>query len=141
LIDVYQFVENRPQLISSGTAPADGTVAQKAGLVGVSADGVDAYFATFDTLVGQDENGQFLKLYDARTNGGIPFVPPPAPCGAADECHGPSSAPPADIADGTTEPLGGGGNLKPAKHKKNKKHQKKKKAKKHHRKHKSGAGR
>ena len=75
------------------------TIVAMPGLVGVSADGTDVYFATYDTLVGQDRNGEALKIYDARTGGGFPFTPPVPPCVAADECHGPSSAAPADAAD------------------------------------------
>ena len=36
---------------------------------------MDIYFSTYDTLAPrEDHNGQFLKFYDARTNGG--FAPP-----------------------------------------------------------------
>jgi hypothetical protein len=129
LIDVYEFVENRPQLISAGTGSVDRSKFQRSGLVSVSADGVDAYFSTLDTLVGQDTNGQYFKIYDARTGGGFPFIPPAAPCAAADECHGPSSVPPSAIATGTTESLGSGGNLAPNKKKKSKKKKHKKKHK------------
>jgi hypothetical protein len=111
--DVYEFVESRPQLISSGTGESQGNFFQPTGLVGVSADGVDAFISTYETLVGQDENGFFLKFYDARTNGGFPFDKPPAPCAAADECHGPDSTSPPPPQIGTGARLGSGGNLKP----------------------------
>jgi hypothetical protein len=120
IIDVYEFVNGRPQLISSGTGDNGGNPFQPIGLAGVSADGVDAYFATYDTLVGQDENGAQLKFYDARTNGGFPFEKPAAPCEAADECHGADSSAPPPLELGTTAALGKGGNLQAAK-KKNKK--------------------
>ncbi len=127
--DVYEFVDGRPQLITDGTGTNAGggqlASASIPGLYGVSADGVDVYFGTFDTLVGQDRNGAQLKFYDARTNGGFPFVPPPAPCAAADECHGPSSAPPAPLASGTGAALGSGGNTHTShkrKHHKRKQH-------------------
>ncbi len=83
--DVYEYTEGRPQLISSGTGPRhvtegpfEGFVGSQTypGLVGVSANGTDAYFATFEVLVGQDQNGDNLKLYDARTDGGFPFESP-----------------------------------------------------------------
>src|SRR5262249_43087858 len=56
LRDIYESAGGRPQLITTGTANQDSTTtpggtARKAGLVGVSGDGVNAYFATFDTLV------------------------------------------------------------------------------------------
>jgi hypothetical protein len=137
IVDSYEFVDNRPQLLSSGTADrAEGT-----GFVGVSANGVDAYFMTRESFVGQDVVGPFLKFYDARAGGGIPFTPPPPPCEAADECHGPASESPAQISSGTNPRLGEGGN-QPArgkgakkkrhrkKHKANRKHEKKRSA--HH---------
>lgn len=114
IVDTYEFVDNRPQLISSGTAAhPEGTFypnAEDTGLIGVSADGLDAYFATRDTMVEQDTTGPFLKFYDARSNGGLPFQLPAAPCAAADECHGPASTAPAKIPSSTGEPLGSGGN-------------------------------
>lgn len=119
--DIYEFVESRPQLISSGTADEDVGRFNHAGLMGVSADGIDVYFSTLDSLVGQDRNGQFYKFYDARTNGGFNFSPPPAPCVAADECHGPSSAAPPPPTMGTSATLGDGGNAKALKKKKAKK--------------------
>ena len=101
--DVYEYVDGRPQLISSGTAAGNDTFGiaddrADPGLVGVSADGTDVYFATYDMLVGQDRNGEAVKIYDARSGGGFPFVPPPPPCVAADECHGPSSSAPEPLA-------------------------------------------
>ena len=54
-------------LISTGTSPFDSS------LLGVSADGTDAYFFTRDTLVPQDQNGKLVKIYDARALGGFPF--------------------------------------------------------------------
>ena len=72
-------------LISSGTSPFDSS------LLGISTDGVDAYFFTHDTLAREDENGPVTKLYDARSGGGFFAVPPPALCAASDECHGPGT--------------------------------------------------
>jgi len=88
-------------LISTGTSRFDSK------LLGVSADGTDAFFFTRDSLVPQDENGTLSKIYDARELGGFPFIPPPVPCKASDECHGPSSqaAPPPNI--GTFKGSGG----------------------------------
>jgi hypothetical protein len=143
LRDTYEYVEGHAQLISSGTSSKDhtygvllGTNSElfEAGLVGVSAKGTDAYFTTFDTLVGQDRNGNALKFYDARVDGGFPFQPPPPPCEAADECHGPGSGAEAAFPNGSETNLGGGGNVADpsgaAKHK----HRRKRRhhAKKHH---------
>ena len=60
-------------------------------LLGVSSHGVDAYFFTRDKLVEQDENGNTMKIYDAREAGGFPYVPPLTQCKASDECHGPGT--------------------------------------------------
>jgi hypothetical protein len=132
--DVYEFVEGRPQLITTGTGTSAGgkgfnSLSAVAGLYGVSADGVDVYFSSFETLVGQDRNGRQLKFYDARTSGGFPYVPPPLPCQAADECHGPSSAEPSSIVMGSGAALGAGGNHSGVNKKaKKKSHRRKKKS-------------
>jgi len=75
-------------LISSGTSAFDSE------LLGVSANGADAYFLTRDSLAPQDENGHLVKIYDAREGGGIPYTPPTVPCKASDECHGPGTPTP-----------------------------------------------
>ena len=119
LVDVYEFVGGRPQLITSGTGKVDLLTGNQfypgeyTGLEAVSRDGVDIYFSTYETLAPEeDENGQFLKFYDARTNGGFP--PPPArlPCVAADECHGVENQGPRSAVIGTAAQLGSEG--KPA---------------------------
>jgi hypothetical protein len=130
ITDVYEFVGARPQLITSGTGSEEGTI-EPAGLINVTANGTDVFFGTYDTLVGQDESGGVYKFYDARTNGGFPFNKPPAPCEAADECHGPESQPAAPLQFGTGQDLGETGQV-PAK---KKKHKKKHKHRRHHSKH------
>ena len=112
-IDVYEYVDGRPQLITLGTGETRerfgrGAVENPPGLVGVSAGGTDAYFTTLDTLVREDHNGLFIKFYDARSGGGVSAPAPPPPCEAADECHGPSSSAPAAMPDGTAADLSGG---------------------------------
>jgi hypothetical protein len=72
-------------LISTGSSPFDSR------LLSATADGADVFFFTHDTLSHDDENGPLTKIYDARTNGGVFHVPPPARCAASDECHGPGS--------------------------------------------------
>jgi hypothetical protein len=138
LVDVYLFSEGRPQLVSSGTASTDhlpGALVfpgEYTGVEAISRNGVDIYFSTFDTLAPhEDFNGQFLKFYDARVNGG--FVPPPArlPCVAADECHG-DEAPGRDPAViDTTAVLGtpAAGKRKAAQKQKQQKRKKKRKKK------------
>jgi hypothetical protein len=128
--DVYEFVEGRPQLISSGTGGIEGGPNFPASLVGVSGDGTDVFFGTYDTLVAQDEIGPYLKFYDARVGGGFPFDKGAAPCAAADECHGAGSTLPPTISNGSGSDLGNGGNAHPGRKKHKKKHHRK-----HHRRH------
>ena len=114
LVDVYEFVGGRPQLITSGTGRTDFQVGNSfflpgeyTGLEAVSHDGVDIYFSTYDTLAPREDfNGEFLKFYDARTSGGFPPPAPRLPCVAADECHGPENPGPKDLIMGTTADLG-----------------------------------
>jgi hypothetical protein len=135
--DIYEFVDGRPQLISTGTGDVEGEGFRGViGLVGVSEDGTDAFFSTHETLVQEDENGAYLKFYDARTSGGFSVVKQPSPCAAADECHGAESNPPAQPVIGTGAALGSSGNVQPAHKKaKRKKHCKGKSAKKCGKKH------
>ena len=137
-LDTYEYVNGQPQLISPGTGtappPHEGeglgnpvSIAEVPGLVGVSADGTDVYFATFDGLVPEDHNGGFYRFYDARTNGGFPLPTPAQPCAAAEECHGPGTEPTALPVQGTSASLSGG-NVTSEKHRK----RKKKSHKKHH---------
>jgi hypothetical protein len=130
--DVYEFVEGKPQLVSTGIGPSFNGFAgfqgyqNGPGLIGVSADGVDAYFATYERLVTQDHNGQEIKIYDARSNGGFPAERPKVECAAADECHGPGSSPPALPADRSSVPLDG--NRKPGRKHRKKHHKRHRKA-------------
>jgi hypothetical protein len=129
--DAYEWEDGVPQLISTGNG------ANASGLLGVSADGVNAYFFTRLVLVDEDHNGTAMKIYDARVEGGFPHDPPLLPCQASDECHGAGTpaAPPPDI--GTFK--GKGGNLKPKKAHDRKRHPKKHHRKHHHRRHQAGA--
>jgi hypothetical protein len=131
-IDVYEFTDGRPQLITTGTSDDAGNEFQHPGLVGVSGNGVDVFFTTFQTLLSQDENGEQIKFYDARVNGGFPAEPLNPPCQAADECHGEVPAAPAPPEIGSSAQLGNGGNW----HSAHKKHRKQKKHRKHKSKHK-----
>ena len=137
--DVYEFVDGRPQLITPGTGTASiGSAAysfaaanELPGLVGVSANGTDVYFSTFDALVSGDRNGNFFRFYDARTNGGFAQAPPSQPCAAAEECHGQGNEPPELPTQGTAARLAGG-NLAP--HHQARQHKRhKRKGRRHHR--------
>jgi hypothetical protein len=147
-IDVYEFLDGHPQLITPGTGTGGVTShyspEARPGLVAVSANGTDVYFSTFDVLTAEDHNGNFLKFYDARTDGGFPQPPPNQPCAAAEECHGPGTEPPGLPTQGTAATLAGG-NATPEHHpkhhkKKAKKKHKKATAKHHHRAAKHGRG-
>jgi len=94
-------------------------------LLGGSPDGRDVFFSTFETLVEQDQNGPFIKMYDARSGGGFDFQYKLAPCEAADECHGVDSAPPPAPRIGTRNDLGSSGNVQTPSKKRAKKKRKK----------------
>ena len=102
--DAYEWEDGTVELISTGSSEAD------SGIVTASADGENAFFFTRQTLVHQDLNGNAVKIYDARAEGGFPFNPPPDPCKASDECHGPGTqAAPDPVINTITGP----GSLKP----------------------------
>ena len=105
--DVYLWDGGDPQLISTGSSPFDSS------LLGASADNINTYFFTKDTLVPQDKNGTLVKVYDARVGGGFPYVPPQPSCKASDECHGASSQAPGPPGINTI--TGTGGNRRPSK--------------------------
>jgi hypothetical protein len=135
-IDVYEYVGGRPQLITTGLGSRDSTggatgavftIGNDIGLESVSADGVDVFFSTFETLTRGDLNGPRVKFYDARTGGGFLQEPELAPCAAADECHGADSSPPPAAVIGTSGNLGATGNVQTPR---KKKLQKRKRAKK-----------
>jgi hypothetical protein len=134
--DIYEYTEGRPQLISTGIGISYEGIhfdyGAPPGFIGVSANGTDVYFGTFDTLVTQDHNGSSVKIYDARTGGGFPAERTPEKCLAADECHGAGPGAPTLPADRTSAQLGPKAKPKAHKAKKHKKHQKahKKKSKK-----------
>jgi hypothetical protein len=111
IVDVYEYVQGRAQLIGSGAGSESESYDQHPGLIGVSANGANAFFFTTQTLVPQDENGFFFKVYDARTGGGIPHPEPAAPCAAADECHGVGSSSPQAPQIGSGADLGTLGNV------------------------------
>lgn len=137
--DVYEVAVGRPQLITPGTGTATVTgstlvtLEEQPGLIGVSGDGTDVYFSTYDVLLDEDHNGNFLKFYDARTNGGFHHPPPAQPCAAAEECHGPGTEAPQLGAQGTAAALTGG-NVSTSSHGKNRKrHKRRRRHKRSHR--------
>jgi hypothetical protein len=116
-------------LIGAGTGDRDTLPAlallypgQDVGLESMSRDGLDVYFSTYDTLVPQDQNGAFVKFYDARTGGGFAVPGSLLPCEAADECHGETSIAPSNPQVGTGNRYTASGNLPPTTKKPKKKH-------------------
>jgi hypothetical protein len=116
-LDAYEWSPLRPgvggcedeigcqALISTGFSNAASS------LLTVTNDGTDAFFFTREVLVNDDHNGETMKVYDARANGGFFKLPASPPCAAADECHGPSSQAAPAPAIGTHDE--GGGNARP----------------------------
>ncbi|HEX6228455.1 MAG TPA: hypothetical protein VFZ41_03220, partial [Solirubrobacterales bacterium] len=121
LRDIYEYTEGRAQLITSGTGDRDNTGGLEVvsiffgklntGLEAVSRDGLNVFFSTFETLVPEDQNGSFLKFYNARAGGGFDFNPDLGDCQAADECHGDVTRPPAPPQIATAATLGPSGNV------------------------------
>lgn len=101
--DAYEWEKGTVRQISTATSPFDSS------LLGVSANGTDAYFFTRDTLVSADNNGPLVKIYDARENGGDFVTPPALPCAASDECHGAGTVPAAPPQINSNS--GSGGNV------------------------------
>jgi hypothetical protein len=135
--DVYEYADGRAQLISSGTGQNDSTGGLElvslffsnlhTGLEAVSRDGTDVYFTSFETLAPEDQNGTFMKIYDARIGGGFDVTPDLGNCAAADECHGAGSSPMPTPEIATGAHLGKSGNVQTP--------HRKKKHRKHHRRH------
>ncbi len=88
-LDAYEWSPaDGTQLISTGIAPQD------SGLATVSSDGVNAFFFTREVLTHDDENGNSVKIYVAREDGGVVNDPERKQCAASDECHGPGTVVP-----------------------------------------------
>lgn len=89
-------------LISSGQGERDSF------LYGMTPDGHDVFFSTFEKLHGADITGS-LSIYDARVGGGIPDPPVVEDC-QGDACRGQGATPPALPAPTSTG--SGDGNVK-----------------------------
>jgi hypothetical protein len=141
-VDTYEFVGGRPQLISAGTGDRDilPKIAflypgQVVGLENFSRDGQDLYFSTYDVLVPQDQNGPFVKFYDARSGGGFATEGELLPCEAADECHGETSPPVPNPEVGTGTPYTVPGNTQSTGQRKAKKRKKQLRRRRHGKRH------
>ncbi len=130
--DVYRWRDGELALISSGQSTDNDF------LFGMSADGRDVFFKTYDTLAPQDLDGGVASIYDARIGGGFP---PPISGEVCEEegCQGALAVAPA-LSTAATPGFQGAGNT-PEKRSTHKKHKKKKKhAKKKRHAHKSKGG-
>ena len=94
-------------LVSPGSSPS------ASNLLTASDDGTDVFFFTRSAIALGDENGSHVRIYDAREQGGFPYIPPIPLCKASDECHGPGSpqAQPPEIQSVGSSP---GGNEHPS---------------------------
>ncbi len=121
------------RLLSSGRSPGP------ASLIDASADGVDAFFVTSESLVGVDPGS--IDLYDARVDGGFSEPSTPIPC-VADACQ---SLPvePEDPTPGTLTPNVGNPQRRFVKQKGRHRKRRHRHRRSHHRRHPSrgGAGR
>ena len=104
--DAYEWNGETPQLISTGAARSTPACSVPAPTAPTPTS------SPVTSLVPQDKNGTLAKIYDAREEGGFPFLPDPVPCKASDECHGAGSAAPGPLPIGTI--TGNGGNSEPA---------------------------
>lgn len=87
VLDVYEYdsVTGQVHLLSSGRG------SQPSFFMEASASGHDAFFTTFDPLVGWDTD-EANDLYDARVGGGFPTPTRPVEC-EGDACSTPFAAP------------------------------------------------
>lgn len=95
------------RLVSDGVDPHGSNNAA------VSSSGRDIVFPTNRGEVPADTDG-VTDIYDARTNGGFHYEPPPIPCGSPEACLPAPSSPPAPPKI-TTENETGGNGAKPLK--------------------------
>jgi hypothetical protein len=95
-IDVYEWADDRVQLVSSGRSAQDSYV------VGFSGDGQTVLFSTYESLLPQDVDGGNQDMYAARFGGGFPTSKPDVPFACLrDGCQGPLSLQPMDGVPGS----------------------------------------
>ncbi len=93
-IDIYEWRDGRPLLITDGlaTAAVHGLSAGAPHAVGITPSGHDVFFTQAAQLTPDAIDG-YDRLYDARVGGGFEFPPPPPPC-PLEACQGtPKGAP------------------------------------------------
>lgn len=135
--DVYEYNDGVVRLISGGVGSAPSV------LLGISEDGSNVFFFTYESLAGQDTDNGIADIYDARVGGGIAARQAAVPCASNETCHVQESTLNLAVLTPVSALFEGEGNLTPTpmamkpatKHKIAKK--KKKKAKKKKAKHKA----
>ena len=107
--DIYEYEAQGGQarLISGGTGTSESTFQE------ASESGNDVFFLTRQQLVPQDTEPEASVIYDARVNGGIPYVASPLACANAEACRQPVSAQPSLYGPPASQTFSGVGNLAP----------------------------
>ncbi len=107
-VDVYEYEDGQPSLISSGTSPYESTFR------GASESGDDVFFQSRQRLLSQDDTGEEARvIYDARVGGGFPAAAAPVSCATADACRVPVAALPSVFGAPASATFAGAGNLAP----------------------------
>jgi NHL repeat len=106
-VDVYEYEDGQPSLISSGTSVNAST------FEGASESGDDAFFQSTQPLVAQDTQEEERVVYDARVDGGFTAVASPSVCTTADACRTPVSPQPSLYGAPSSQTFSGAGNLTP----------------------------
>ncbi len=98
--NIYEYRAGNVYLISDGSD--ESTLQSRPGvtLFGSDLTGSNVFFATSDSLVGQDTDSQ-QDVYDARVEGGIPLAPSSPAC-SGEGCRGALSSTPSLLAPAST---------------------------------------
>jgi Mala s 1-like protein len=112
-LDLYEFEDGQPFLISSGTSTNE-LLRGGESFAGASESGDDVFFRATQQLVPQDTNEKANVVYDARVNGGFPAIASPPACTTADACRTAVSPQPSIYGEPSSQTFSGVGNLIPS---------------------------
>lgn len=106
-MDVYEYEDGQLHLISSGSANS------AAQLLDVSEEGKDVFFVSRQPLTPQDLGGEGESniIYDAREDGGFPYVASPPACTTAESCRASASPQPPVYGAPSSQTFSGEGNF------------------------------
>jgi hypothetical protein len=127
-LNVYEYEDGAPHLISGGTSEADSY------FLDASPDGRNVFFATTQPLLKADTNAAY-NIYDARVEGGFAEAQESAAC-EGEECRGAAAPPPLFATPptfGRDEPAAKTGSTKTGAKKKRKRRHRSKRRKNGHR--------